>query len=103
MKNNGHGGGAAAPETTVDPASPVPRERDEQFRELMAHLQQVFWIKNAADDAVLYVSPAYATITGRTCQSLYDDFQTFLDGVHPTPRLAHRLLVEAGLTAPSTK
>jgi two-component system cell cycle sensor histidine kinase/response regulator CckA len=61
-------------------------EGDEQFRELMAHLEQVFWIKNAADDAVFYISPAYATISGRTCQSLYDDFQTFLAAVHPDDR-----------------
>ena len=29
---------------------------EEQFRELMAHLQQVFWMKNAADSAELYVT-----------------------------------------------
>jgi PAS domain S-box-containing protein len=68
-------------------AEPERRESEEQFRELMAHLQQIFWIKNAADDAVLYISPAYATIAGRTCQSLYDDFQTFLDAVHPEDRV----------------
>ena len=67
-------------------AEPLRHESDEQFRELMAHLQQVFWIKNAADDAVLYISPAYETICGRTCQSLYDNFQTFLDAVHPEDR-----------------
>jgi PAS domain S-box-containing protein len=67
-------------------AEPEHRESEQQFRELMAHLEQVFWIKSAADDAVLYVSPAYATIGGRTCQSLYDDFRTFLDAVHPEDR-----------------
>jgi PAS domain S-box-containing protein len=49
----------------------------------MAHLKQVFWVKSADDDAVLYVSPAYETVSGRTCESLYDDFHTFLDAVHP--------------------
>jgi PAS domain S-box-containing protein len=70
----------------TDRAELEGREFAEQFHELMAHLRQVFWIKNAADDAVLYVSPAYAEITGRTCQSLTEDFRTFLDAVHPRDR-----------------
>jgi PAS domain S-box-containing protein len=64
----------------------VPRIGDGQFRELMAHLQQVFWIKNAADSAALYVSPAYEKVWGRTCQSLYDNFQTLVESVHPDDR-----------------
>ena len=78
--------GASTHKVPADQPGPERLERDEQFRELMAHLQQVFWIKNAADDAVLYISPAYETICGRTCQSLYDNFQTFLDAVHPEDR-----------------
>jgi PAS domain S-box-containing protein len=71
---------------TTDRAESDGREFAEQFRELMAHLRQVFWIKSAADDAVLYVSPAWAEITGRSCRSLTDDFRTFLDAVHPQDR-----------------
>jgi len=73
-------------ETGRSPPPPPRLEAEEQFRELMAHLHQVFWIKNRADDAVTYISPAYATICGRSCQSLYDDYQSFLDGVHPEDR-----------------
>ncbi len=62
------------------------RESEEQFRELMAHLQQVFWIKNAADTAVHYISPAYEKIWGYTRQSLYDNSHTFLDSIHPEDR-----------------
>ena len=76
----------AADTIPAGPAQPERRASDEQFHELMAHLRQVFWIKNAADDAVLYVSPAYETIGGRTCQSLYENFQTFLDAVHSEDR-----------------
>jgi len=61
-------------------------ESVEQFRELMEHLQQVFWIKNAKTKGVLYVSPAYEKIWGRTCQSLYDDFQSLEDSIHPEDR-----------------
>ena len=78
--------GGPIPVGVMGRADSVPREGEAQFRELMAHLQQVFWIKNAEDDAVLYISPAYEAIGGRTCQSLYDDFRTFLDAVHPEDR-----------------
>jgi two-component system cell cycle sensor histidine kinase/response regulator CckA len=73
-----------APLTTlVESARP---DGEAQFRELMGHLRQVFWTHDASDSAVLYVSPAYETIWGRTCQSLYDNFQTLLDSVHPEDR-----------------
>jgi two-component system, cell cycle sensor histidine kinase and response regulator CckA len=65
---------------------PDGRETGAQFRELMAHLKQVFWIKNQADTAVLYVSPAYETIWGRSRPSLYDNSHTFLDSVHAQDR-----------------
>jgi two-component system cell cycle sensor histidine kinase/response regulator CckA len=61
-------------------------ESVEQFRELMAHLQQVFWIKTAEKNGVIYVSPAYEKIWGRSRQSLYDDFQTLVKSIHPDDR-----------------
>ncbi|MES2692573.1 MAG: PAS domain S-box protein [Verrucomicrobiota bacterium] len=71
--------------TALSPES-ERRESEAQFRELMAHLQQVFWMKNAADTAVLYVSPAYEKIWGRPRSSLYDNSHTFLDAIHPDDR-----------------
>jgi two-component system, cell cycle sensor histidine kinase and response regulator CckA len=61
-------------------------ESVDQFRELMEHLDQVFWIKNALKPGVLYVSPAYEKVWGRTRQSLYDDFQSLQDSIHPDDR-----------------
>jgi two-component system, cell cycle sensor histidine kinase and response regulator CckA len=49
----------------------------------MAHLQQAFWIKNAADTGVLYVSPAYEKIWERPRPRLYDGSDTFLSSIHP--------------------
>ncbi len=65
---------------------PEGTEDYEQFRELMAHLQQVFWIKDSADRTVRYVSPAYEAIWGRTCQSLREDANTFIDAIVPEDR-----------------
>src|ERR1700733_3557557 len=68
------------------PVEPARSEGEAEFRELMVHLQQVFWMEDAADNAVLYVSPAYERIWGRTCQSLYDNYRTLLESVHPDDR-----------------
>lgn len=86
MNSEDHAEDPVIPTMTTGQAEPQRHESAEQFRELMAHLQQVFWVKNAADDAVLYLSPAFATISGRSRQSLYDNFQVFLDAVHPEDR-----------------
>jgi PAS domain S-box-containing protein len=58
---------------------------EDHFRALVAHLQQVFWMQDA-DRGILFVSPAYETIWGRTCQSVHDDYQSFLDSIHPEDR-----------------
>ena len=72
------------PEKTPSPPVTLRAERDsEQFRELMAHLEQVFWIRNAADNSMLYVSPAYEKIWGRPLETLYSNAHTLLDSVHP--------------------
>ncbi len=65
---------------------PKKPEREDQFPELMAHLQQVFWIKNAAAVLYFYISPAYEKIWGRSEQSLYDAPDSFLDSIHPDDR-----------------
>lgn len=78
--------GRSAPPSMPPFAEPDQHETTEQLRELVAHLQQVFWMKNAADTAVLYVSPAYEKIWGRSRSSLCDNSQTFLDSIHPEDR-----------------
>ena len=59
------------------------QESGERFHDLADHLHQVFWIVEAKTDRLLYVSPAYETIWGRTCQSLYQNNQSWKDALHP--------------------
>jgi two-component system cell cycle sensor histidine kinase/response regulator CckA len=80
----GHMGSSALPQDGgVIPEVMGRIESIEQFRELMEHLQQVFWIKTATKTDVIYVSPAYEKIWGRSCQSLYDDFHSFAESIYP--------------------
>ena len=59
------------------------RESEERFRELTDHLHQVLWIIDAAEAKILYVSPGYEEMWGRSCQSLIDNPRSYLEGVHP--------------------
>jgi two-component system cell cycle sensor histidine kinase/response regulator CckA len=58
---------------------------EDHFHALLSRLQQVFWMQDA-DRGILYVSPAYETIWGRTCQSVHDDYGSFLESIHPDDR-----------------
>jgi two-component system, cell cycle sensor histidine kinase and response regulator CckA len=78
--------GAFDPEATASFFQPGASEDHEQFRELMAHLEQVFWIGDSTNRVVRYVSPAFARIWGRSCQSLIDDPATFTDSIHEDDR-----------------
>ncbi|HSP88640.1 MAG TPA: PAS domain-containing sensor histidine kinase [Ignavibacteriaceae bacterium] len=57
------------------------KSSEEKFRELAENIQDIFWIRK--DNEVLYVSPAYEIICGKTCESLYQDPNSFLLATHP--------------------
>ena len=54
---------------------------EEKFRELAENIDDVFWISRGEE--ILYISPAYEKIFGRSCQSLYDRPRSFLEAIHP--------------------
>ena len=59
------------------------RSSEERFRQLAEHIGEVFWLTSASLDQVIYVSPMYAAMWGRSCASLYDSPRSMLDAVHP--------------------
>jgi PAS domain S-box-containing protein len=62
------------------------RESELRFRQLAKNINEVFWLIDRSTREVLYVSPAYETIWGRTCQSLMDQPESFFDSIHPEDR-----------------
>lgn len=62
--------------------------RDSQavFLQITQSLKEVLWIRDTANNIVTYVSPGYEAIWGRSCDSLYRDPRSFLEGVHPDDR-----------------
>ncbi|MCP4249336.1 MAG: PAS domain S-box protein [bacterium] len=62
------------------------RESEERFRQLAENTNQVLWLTDWKKRELLYVSPAYERIWGRSCQSLYEDRKSWLEVIHPEER-----------------
>jgi diguanylate cyclase (GGDEF)-like protein/PAS domain S-box-containing protein len=58
-------------------------EREERFRQIAENVREVFFVISAKTDEILYISPTYETVWGRSCQSLYEDPQSWLFAIHP--------------------
>ena len=61
------------------------RDAEDRFRQLAESIQQVFWMTDPRG-ALLYVSPAFETIFGRSCESLVANPGVWMDAVHPDDR-----------------
>ncbi len=59
---------------------------ERRFRQLADSICEVFWLTDTATREVLYVSPGYERIWGRTCESLYQSPDDWLEAIHPTDR-----------------
>jgi PAS domain S-box-containing protein len=59
------------------------RQSENRLQELTAHIHQVLWVIDARESKILYVSPGYEEMWGRTCQSLIENPYSYMDGIHP--------------------
>ena len=59
------------------------KEREERFRQIAENVREVFFVISAKTDEILYISPTYEIVWGRSCQSLYEDPQSWLFAIHP--------------------
>jgi PAS domain S-box-containing protein len=62
------------------------KESEERFRLIAETIQDVFWMSTPGIGKMLYVSPAYERIWGRTRESLYAEPLSFVQAVHPHDR-----------------
>jgi PAS domain S-box-containing protein len=76
------------------------RESEERFRQLTDNIEDVFWMFSVPQRALGYVSPAYAAIWGRSCESLRENHESWLEGVHPEDRARVQARWEALAAAP---
>lgn len=62
------------------------RESQQRFQQLAENIGKVFWMTDPQKDRMLYISPAYEKIWGRSTESLYEKPQTWLEAIHPEDR-----------------
>ena len=62
------------------------RKSEERFRLLAENIREVFWITDPSKSHVLYVSPAYESVWGRSCDELQNNPAAWIDAIHPDDR-----------------
>ncbi|BAZ11882.1 two-component hybrid sensor and regulator [Calothrix sp. NIES-4071] len=65
------------------------RSSDEKFRQLAENIHEVFWIFDPHNTQLIYVSPAYERIWGRTVESLQNNPMGWSDAIHPDDKQRH--------------
>jgi PAS domain S-box-containing protein len=87
--------GIATDITARKQAESAMRRSEERFRQIAENIREVFWITEPLDNKLVYISPAYEEVWGRSCESLSEVSHTWLDTVHPEDRAR---LIEATVT-----
>ncbi|MEG5038315.1 MULTISPECIES: PAS domain S-box protein [unclassified Microcoleus] len=62
------------------------KESEERFRQLAENIESVFWMINVQPQEIIYISPGYEKIWGRSCADLYANGRFFADSLHPEDR-----------------
>jgi two-component system sensor histidine kinase/response regulator len=62
------------------------RHSEQKFRQLAENIGEVFWMMNPTGTEVLYISPAYEQVWGRSCESLYENPMSWTETIHPEDR-----------------
>jgi PAS domain S-box-containing protein len=59
------------------------QESEARFRQIASTIREVFWLFDWQEQRVLYVSPAYETIWGRSRDALYESYDEWAQSIHP--------------------
>jgi two-component system cell cycle sensor histidine kinase/response regulator CckA len=74
-------------------------ESEQRFRQLAENIREVFWMTDPEKTRMLYVSPAYEAVWGRSCESLYENPRGWIEAIHPEDR---ERVLHAALNAQSS-
>lgn len=59
------------------------RLSEERFRHMAAAIGEVFWLTSPENDRILYVSPAFEKIWGRSCAEVTANPRLWIEMIHP--------------------
>ncbi len=58
-----------------------------QLKQVAEKIEQVFWLRELNTGHILYASPIFESIWGRSCESLYANPKILIESVHPEDRV----------------
>lgn len=62
------------------------RESEARFLQVVESMREVFWMTDAGKTRMLYISPGFEAIWGRTCESITASLAEWADSIHPEDR-----------------
>jgi PAS domain S-box-containing protein len=63
------------------------KESETRFREMAGNIKDVFWLFDWKTKKIIYASPAYEKIWGRSVESLVENYDEWESSIHPDDRL----------------
>ncbi len=75
------------------------RASESRFRQMAENIRDVFFLIDADSNRVLYISPAYEEIWGRTPDSVYADTDAWSESIHPDDRASTYEKFNKGIVA----
>lgn len=85
---------AEASKYHLEMAMQAVQQSEERFRQMAENIGEVFWMTSPDKSQMIYVSPAYEKIWGRTCRSLYEQPRSWMDAIHSEDRERIRAALE---------
>lgn len=70
-----------------------------RFRQMAENIRDVFFLIDVDSNRMLYVSPAYAEIYGRSCESVYANAESWTEAIHPDDRASIYEKYKKGMSA----
>ncbi len=71
------------------------------FEEMAKNIEDVFFLRDAVGGQLLYVSPAYEKVWGRTCASLIASPDLWQEAIHPDDKAVANALSQQGVSVNS--
>ncbi|OFZ92927.1 MAG: diguanylate cyclase [Betaproteobacteria bacterium RIFCSPLOWO2_02_67_12] len=75
------------------------RESEKRFRQMAENIRDVFFLVDADSHRILYISPAYEEIWGRSCESAYANPESWTEAIHPDDRASIYEKYKQGMSA----
>ncbi|HEY2588034.1 MAG TPA: PAS domain S-box protein [Tepidisphaeraceae bacterium] len=64
-------------------AEETVRETENRFRQIAENIHEIFWVMDPDHNRVIYVSPGYDELWGRSSQSLREQPRSWIESIHP--------------------